>query len=245
MRVSPSGPCQTAYIPAMTASSTCAVQMLLVAFSRRMCCSRVCSASRIAGCPAASCDTPTRRPGITRLNLSCVAKNAACGPPNPIGTPNRWEEPTTTSAPIAPGGASSTRLSRSAQTIASAPASCAAAISACRSRSAPDVPGYCSTTANGCAAPIAAVSPGAKPCSVQPSGCARVASTAAVCGCRSAHTATVSLLVRDAACAIATASAAAVASSSSEALAIGIPVRSLTMVWKLSSASSRPCASSA
>ena len=28
--------------PAMTASSTCAVQMLLVAFSRRMCCSRVC-----------------------------------------------------------------------------------------------------------------------------------------------------------------------------------------------------------
>ena len=33
-----------------TASSTCAVQMLLVAFSRRMCCSRVCSASRYAGC---------------------------------------------------------------------------------------------------------------------------------------------------------------------------------------------------
>jgi hypothetical protein len=29
-----------------TAGSTCAVQMLLVAFSRRMCCSRVCSASR-------------------------------------------------------------------------------------------------------------------------------------------------------------------------------------------------------
>jgi hypothetical protein len=41
------------------------------------------------------------------------------------------------------------------------------------------------------------------------------------------------------------ASAAAVASSSSEALAIGQPVRSLTIVWKLSSASSRPCAISA
>ena len=31
---------------AMTASSTCAVQMLDVAFSRRMCCSRVCSERR-------------------------------------------------------------------------------------------------------------------------------------------------------------------------------------------------------
>ena len=43
---SPSGPWYTAYIAAITASSTCAVQMLLVAFSRRMCCSRACSASR-------------------------------------------------------------------------------------------------------------------------------------------------------------------------------------------------------
>jgi hypothetical protein len=31
---------------ASTAGSTCAVQMLLVAFSLRMCCSLVCSASR-------------------------------------------------------------------------------------------------------------------------------------------------------------------------------------------------------
>ena len=37
------------------------------------------------------------------------------------------------------------------------------------------------------------------------------------------------------------ASAAAVASSSSDALARSIPVRSLTMVWKLRSASRRPC----
>jgi hypothetical protein len=41
------------------------------------------------------------------------------------------------------------------------------------------------------------------------------------------------------------ASAAAVASSSSEALAICMPVRSQTMVWKLSSASRRPCEISA
>ena len=37
------------------------------------------------------------------------------------------------------------------------------------------------------------------------------------------------------------ASAAAVPSSSSDAFATGSPVRSPTMVWKLSSASSRPC----
>ena len=41
------------------------------------------------------------------------------------------------------------------------------------------------------------------------------------------------------------ASAAAVASSSSEAPATSKPVRSMTMVWKLSSASSRPCEISA
>ena len=42
---------------AMIASSTWAVQMLLVAFSRRMCCSRVCSAMRSAGSPRESRDT--------------------------------------------------------------------------------------------------------------------------------------------------------------------------------------------
>jgi len=41
------------------------------------------------------------------------------------------------------------------------------------------------------------------------------------------------------------ASAAAVASSSSDAFAIGSPQRSATMVWKLSSASIRPCEISA
>ena len=68
-------------MPAMTASSTCAVQMFDVAFSRRMCCSRVCSASRYAALPFASTVTPTKRPGIERLNSSRVAKNPACGPP--------------------------------------------------------------------------------------------------------------------------------------------------------------------
>src|SRR3546814_7942926 len=55
---------------AITASSTCAVQMLDVAFSRRMCCSRVWSASRVAGLPRLSMETPTSRPGMERLYRS-------------------------------------------------------------------------------------------------------------------------------------------------------------------------------
>ena len=42
----------------MFASSAWAVQMLDVAFSRRMCCSRVCSAMRYAVSPCTSIDTP-------------------------------------------------------------------------------------------------------------------------------------------------------------------------------------------
>ena len=44
--------------------------MFEVAFSRRMCCSRVCSASRYAWVPSASRDTPTSRPGSDRSSLS-------------------------------------------------------------------------------------------------------------------------------------------------------------------------------
>jgi hypothetical protein len=50
----PSGPWYTAYIAAMLASKAWAVQMLEVALSRRMCCSRVCMAIRRAGLPCAS-----------------------------------------------------------------------------------------------------------------------------------------------------------------------------------------------
>ena len=81
IRVRPSGPCQTANMPAMLASSTWAVQMFEVAFSRRMCCSRVWSAMRSAVRPRLSTETPMIRPGIARLCASLVAKKAACGPP--------------------------------------------------------------------------------------------------------------------------------------------------------------------
>ena len=61
------------FFDAITASRTCAVQMLDVAFSRRMCCSRVCNASRYAGLPCASTVTPTSRPGMLRFSSSRTA----------------------------------------------------------------------------------------------------------------------------------------------------------------------------
>ena len=140
-RASPSGPWYTAYIDAITASSTWAVQMLEVAFSRRMCCSRVCSARRWAGRPAASTDTPTRRPGSERRRASRVARKPAWGPPKPIGTPKRCAEPTATSAPSSPGGRAGCSASRSVATTARPPPSCTASITGRRSRTTPEVPG--------------------------------------------------------------------------------------------------------
>ena len=73
----------------------------------------------------------------------------------------------------------------------------------------------------------------------------RVRSTSSVCGCTFFDTK--NTLDFDFAERLASviASAAAVASSSSEALAISMPVRSASMVWKLISASMRPCEISA
>ena len=41
----------------------------------------VWSAMRSAGSPSRSFETPMMRPGMFRLNRSCVARNAAWGPP--------------------------------------------------------------------------------------------------------------------------------------------------------------------
>ena len=73
-----------------------------------------------------------------------------------------------------------------------------------------------------------------------PSGLARVARTAAVWAKTSTSTARRFALPRAARCINVMASAAAVPSSSIEALATLRPVRSATIVWKFSSASSRP-----
>ena len=56
---------------------TWAVQMLDVALSRRMCCSRVCIAMRYAGLPCASMLMPMMRPGILRARpMRAVASSA-------------------------------------------------------------------------------------------------------------------------------------------------------------------------
>ncbi len=78
-----------------------------------------------------------------------------------------------------------------------------------------------------------------------PSGSARVFTNSIVCGWQSAETTKRLLLLLHDRLASVIASAAAVASSSSEALLISMPVRSQTMVWKLISASIRPCEISA
>ncbi len=74
-----------------------------------------------------------------------------------------------------------------------------------------------------------------------PSGSARVRSTARVCGCVSASTTNTVAPDFDARRDRVMASAAAVGSSSSDDPATGSAVRSSTIVWKFSSASSRPC----
>ena len=72
-------------------------------------------------------------------------------------------------------------------------------------------------------------------------GSARVARTASVCGRVSASTTKTSLAEAEERRRSVIASAAAVGSSSRLAPEIGNPVRSQTMVWKFSSASSLPC----
>ena len=77
---------------------------------------------RKARFPLVSIVTPMILPGILLLYSSLVAKKAACGPPYPIGIPKRCEVPTTTSAPISPGGVNFTndKISAATATLISA-----------------------------------------------------------------------------------------------------------------------------
>ncbi len=142
------------------------------------------------------------------------------------------------SAPISPGGFKSVSASGSAATQASAPAACRPSITAVKSWQAPSVPGYWNSAPK---TPAGSRSANGSPTTtVQPSGSARVRITSIVCGWASRSTKKAEAFDVAARWQSAIASAAAVASSSSEALATSSPVRSATMVWKLSSASSRP-----
>ena len=126
----------------------------------------------------------------------------------------------------------------SAATTASAPCAWSSATRARQSRTSPSTPGYCSSAAN---APARGASLAGPTTTVTPSGCARVRTTSSVCGNTSSATKNTRLSFLPTRSASAIASAAAVASSSIDALAIAMPVRSQTIVWKLTSASSRPC----
>ena len=102
--------------------------------------------------------------------------------------------------------------------------------------------GYWINTPNASAASICASLPTS---TRRPSGSARVRTTSIVCGWQSSETKNRSDLLLHERLASVIASAAAVASSSSDALLISMPVRSVIMVWKLISASMRPCEISA
>ena len=100
--------------------------------------------------------------------------NAACGPPNPIGTPKRWADPTAMSAPTWPGGTPSTQARRSVATTAMPPAACTCSIAPVQSTTAPVDVGRLNRAPKQPAA-MASTSPTT---SSTPIGSARVASTA-------------------------------------------------------------------
>ena len=100
-----------------SALSACAVQMFEVAFSRRMCCSRVCSVSTKPRRPSTSTVSPAMRPGIRRRYASVAAKKPNDGPPKSSRLPSGWPSPTATSTPHSPGGRED-RRARSGRTDA-------------------------------------------------------------------------------------------------------------------------------
>ena len=111
-------------------------------------------------------------------------------------------------------------------------------ISAVRFRTRPLLPGSWRSTPNTSSSAIAVSTSATRTSS--PSGSARVCTTAMVWGWQSASTTNVSPAAVPTRCSKVIASAAAVASSRSDALASSVPVRSVTIVWKFSSASRRP-----
>ena len=190
--------------------------------------------------PSASTETPTRRPGSCRACLACTARYPACGPPNPIGTPKRWVVPNATSAPISPGGVISVSASRSAPTATSAPRSCACADQLGPvDRRAPLAPGSWAITPKNSPSgrPVAQI--GGDDLDAQRLG-AGGQHRGGLRGRRRCRRPAGWPSPRTARCISVMASAAAVPSSSIDALATSRPVRSATMVWKFSSASSRP-----
>src|SRR5690606_24384373 len=74
-RVKPASPSRAIWIEKASAQRPELVQILLVAFSRRICCSRVLRVSTKPRCPSASTVSPQIRPGIWRMNSLRVARS--------------------------------------------------------------------------------------------------------------------------------------------------------------------------
>ena len=166
--------------------------------------------------------------------------NPAWGPPNIIGTPKRCDDPTAMSAPHSPGGDSRVRARRSVATTTTIPAAFASSTVGIRSRTSPLAPGYWSRTPKDSPSRKSMSSGWATATSMSIHR-ARARMTSMVWGKASVSTQKRrARRRREIRRAMVMASAAAVPSSSREALEISKPVRSETMVWKLSSASSRP-----
>ena len=101
------------------------MQMLLAALSRRMSCSRARMVITKARFPSRSVVIPTRRPGIWRTSASVEARIPRYGPPYCGAIPSGWPSPAAMSAPYAPGGSRTARLTGSMTATNSAPAACA------------------------------------------------------------------------------------------------------------------------
>ena len=101
------------------------MQMLLAALSRRMSCSRARIVITNARLPSRSVVIPTRRPGIWRTSASVEARMPRYGPPYCGAIPSGWPSPAAMSAPYAPGGARTARLTGSMTATNRAPAACA------------------------------------------------------------------------------------------------------------------------
>ena len=78
---SPAGPSTAMYAADATAIRVSFVQMLLIARSRRMCCSRVWRVMQNARRPSVSRVRPMTRPGIFRTCSSVHANTPISGPP--------------------------------------------------------------------------------------------------------------------------------------------------------------------
>ena len=95
-------PSQDRYTTPASAFSACAVQMLWVAFSRRMCCSRVCRVSTKPRLPSASSVSPAIRPHLAYEALAAAKNLNEAAEVEPL--PSDWPSPTHTSTPQSPGG---------------------------------------------------------------------------------------------------------------------------------------------